>query len=97
MNKHVGLDEKLLALQKADPHRKWYSLDDQRVCVLCDKVINGRMIDVWQDDRGAYQLHCPRPGCPATPRDWFYHGTARLFPARVTKSRAPVLGFGQEV
>ena len=49
------------------------------------------------DERGAYQLHCPTPGCRATPRDWFYHGTARLFPIKVTKSRAPVIGFGREV
>lgn len=94
MNKHVGLDEKLTALQAADRERKWYSLDDQRVCVFCDKIISGRMIDVWQDQRGAYRLHCPTPGCSATPRDWFYHGTARPFPAKVTKSRAPLLGFG---
>ena len=97
MNKHVRLDEKLAALQEADSHRKWYSLDDRRVCVLCDKLISGRMIDVWQDEHGVYRLHCPTPGCAATPRDWFYHGAARSFPAKVTKSRATVLGFGHGV
>jgi hypothetical protein len=82
MNRHVQLDEKLNALRNADSFRKWYSLDDRRVCVLCDRLITGRMIDVWQDNRGGYHLHCPTPGCLATPRDWFYHGPVR---ARVPK------------
>ncbi len=84
MNKHVRLDEKLTALQEADSFRKWYSLDDRRVCVLCDRVITGRMIDVWQDHRGGYHLHCPTPGCPATPRDWFYHGPVRTQFPKIT-------------
>ena len=50
------------------------ALDDRRVCVLCNRVITGRMIDVWQDTHGTYHFHCPTPGCPAEPRDWFYHG-----------------------
>ena len=36
-----------------------------RVCILCEKLINGRMIDVWQDHDGTYRLHCPTPGCSA--------------------------------
>jgi hypothetical protein len=59
MNKHVGLDEKLAVLQASDGYRKWYSLDDQRVCILCEKLINGRMIDIWQDHDGTYMLHTP--------------------------------------
>ena len=86
MNKHVPLDQKLAILQEADSFRKWGSLDDRRVCVLCDRVITGRMIDVWQDERGTYHLHCPSPGCPATPRDWFYHGPARTPITRITPS-----------
>lgn len=67
-------EEKLAILQAADSHRKWYSLDDQRVCVLCDKAITGRQIDITQDSRGGYSLHCPTEGCPSVPSDWFYHG-----------------------
>lgn len=93
-NRHIGLDEKLRVLQEGDTLRKWHSLDDRRVCVLCDRVFNGRMVDVWQDARGAYHLHCPTPGCPATPRDWFFHGANPLAPAKVILSRAPVIGFG---
>jgi hypothetical protein len=74
MNKRLGLDEKLDVLQASDTYRKWYSLDDQRVCILCEKLINGRMIDIWQDQEGTYLLHCPTPGCSGSPRDWFYCG-----------------------
>lgn len=90
MNKHVGLDEKLSALQEADPFRKWYSLDDQRVCVLCDRVIRGGMVDVWQDEKGVYRLHCPTPGCSSSPRDWFFHGATKTPRPKVLRSRAPL-------
>jgi len=74
MRKHVPLDEKLTALREADTLRHWYSLDDRRVCVLCNRLITGRMIQVWQGKSGEYQLRCPTPGCPSEPRDWFDHG-----------------------
>ena len=54
MNKRLGLQDKLVALQESDSYRKWYSLDDRRVCVLCEKLISGRMIEVWQDEIGTY-------------------------------------------
>ena len=89
MNKRLGLQDKLVALQESDSYRKWYSLDDRRVCVLCEKLINGRMIDVWQDKIGTYLVHCPTPGCPGTARDWFYCGLKRSHQAKVR----PTLGF----
>ena len=54
MNKRLGLQDKLVALQESDSYRKWYSLDDRRVCVLCEKLISGRMIEVWQDEIGTF-------------------------------------------
>ena len=90
MNRHIALEDRLSVLQEADSFRKWYSLDDRRVCVLCDRVITGRMIDIWQDDRGGYRLHCPTPGCAATPRDWFNHGPTRSRLRKVTASRTSV-------
>ena len=88
-NRHIGLDEKLSVLQEFDTFRKWYSLDDSRVCVLCDRLINGRMIDIWQDRDGSYRMHCPTPGCAAGPRDWFYHGANGRPKGKVVYSRAP--------
>lgn len=77
-----------------DTYRKWHSLDDQRVCILCEHRITGRMIEVWESSRGILHLHCPTPGCMSKPRDWFYHGAARAARIRVTRSRGPILGFG---
>ena len=93
MNKHVTLDEKLTALRESDTHRKWESLDDRRVCILCEKVITGRMIDIWQDGRGTYHLHCPTMGCPGTPRDWFYHGGMAALRSKVIGIKPPELRF----
>lgn len=82
-NRHIPLDEKLVALQQADPSRHWSSLDDNRVCALCEKVITGRMIDVWQDGKGAYHLHCPTSGCAGAPQDWFPHGVGHAPPPSI--------------
>ncbi len=90
MNKHVALDQKLTVLQDSDALRKWVSLDEERICILCDRVISGRMIDVWQDQRGGYHLHCPTPGCAATPRDWFHHGLRRA-PRQLRPRRASLV------
>lgn len=93
MNRRLGLQDKLAVLQESDSYRKWYSLDDCRVCVLCEKLISGRMIDVWQDEIGTYLLHCPTPGCPGTLRDWFYCGLKRSRQPKAPASRRPILDF----
>jgi hypothetical protein len=76
MDSHLFLEERLEILQAADPRRKWYSLDDQRVCVLCHRAITGRQIEITPNSAGGYSLHCPTPDCPAVPSDWFYRGNA---------------------
>jgi hypothetical protein len=69
-------EEKLAILQAADPRRKWHSLDDRRVCVLCGRTITGRQIEIRRDSAGAYYPRCPTPDCPSLPNDWFYQGNA---------------------
>jgi hypothetical protein len=69
-------EEKLVILQGSDPRRKWYSLDDQRVCVLCDRAITGRQIEIRREAAGTFSVHCPTPDCPSVPSDWFYQGNA---------------------
>jgi hypothetical protein len=78
MNSLLLAEEKLAILQQADPRRKWYSLDDERVCVLCDRAITGRQIEVVRDNDNGYVLRCPTTGCPSLPSDWFYRGSACL-------------------
>ena len=69
-------EEKLAILQASDLRRKWHSLDDQRVCVLCDRMITGRQIEVRREAGGTFSLHCPTEDCPSLPSDWFYQGNA---------------------
>jgi hypothetical protein len=69
-------EEKLALLQDIDSRRKWHSLDDQRVCVLCGRTITGRQIEVRAEAGGNYSVHCPTPGCASVPSDWFYQGNA---------------------
>ena len=76
MRKHLTLEERLDVLRKADRFRKWNSLDDERVCVVCERIFNGRQIDIRRDHRGRYLLQCPSEGCPSLVAHWFYAGAA---------------------
>jgi hypothetical protein len=76
MNKPLPPEEKLAILQAADSRRKWHSLDDRRVCVLCDRTITGRQVEVRVESNGTVSVHCPTEGCQSVPSDWFYQGNA---------------------
>lgn len=76
MNQRILPEEKLAILQAADLRRKWHSLDDRRVCVLCDRTITGRQVEVRVETRGTVSVHCPTDGCQSVPSDWFYQGNA---------------------
>ena len=93
-NKHIWLDEKLRVLRQADARREWVSLDDRRVCAVCDRVITGRMIDVWRDMRGNYHLHCPTAGCTGSPREWLYHGPIQRRASMVESGVAGAMRLG---
>jgi hypothetical protein len=76
MQKHLTLEQRLEILRKADRLRKWNSLDDERVCVVCERIFNGRQIGIQRDQRGRYLLQCPTDGCPSYVAHWFYVGSA---------------------
>lgn len=76
MDSHLLPEEKLAILRAADPRRKWHSLDDERVCVLCDRAITGRQIEVVRESEQRFSLRCPTEGCPSLPGDWFYRGNS---------------------
>lgn len=78
MNLHVHAEEKLAILQEADRFRKWKSLDDKRVCLLCDRTFTGRQLNVTRDRRGRYQLHCPTEECRSTAHEWVHPGNPLL-------------------
>jgi hypothetical protein len=71
---HLPLDERLLILRETDRFRTWSSLDDKRVCILCDKKFSGRQVEIIRSRTGRYQLHCPTDDCNAGPSQWVYPG-----------------------
>jgi hypothetical protein len=76
MQKHLTAEQRLELLRKLDRLRRWNSLDDERVCVVCSRIFSGRHVDIVRDARGRYLLHCPTQECPSYVEHWFYvnHG-----------------------
>jgi hypothetical protein len=64
--------DKLDALRKLDQFRQWQSLDEKRYCLVCDKIITGRQIQVAGGTRGngPLRLSCPTLRCHSIPMDW---------------------------
>jgi hypothetical protein len=71
---HLPLDARFLILRETDQCRTWSSLDDKRVCILCDKQFSGRQVEITRSRTGRYELHCPTDGCNAGPSQWVYPG-----------------------
>jgi hypothetical protein len=64
--------DKLDVLQRLDQFRKWSSLDEQRYCLVCSRIITGHRICVVGGTRGTgpLRLVCPTRGCHSIPMDW---------------------------
>ncbi|MDQ2868188.1 MAG: hypothetical protein M3R59_07245 [Verrucomicrobiota bacterium] len=61
----------LAALRAADAFRPWLSLDDERLCLLCERTFHGRDVLVAEEGR---EVHCPTPACPSHPDQWVHPG-----------------------
>jgi len=72
VQKRLDSQERLEILRKVDNHRRWYSLDDKRVCAVCDRIISGRQIEI-RGGPECYTLHCPTDGCPSNFSHWFLY------------------------
>jgi len=64
--------EKLERLRELDTFRRWFSLDDQRRCLSCGRIINGHQVEVngGDPDGAPLRLNCPTANCEAVPLDW---------------------------
>jgi hypothetical protein len=80
---HFPPEERLAILKAADSARKWYPLDDKRVCLICDRVFSGRQIDIESDEKGLYSFACPTPTCPSNISHWLL---CEVSPARYRES-----------
>jgi hypothetical protein len=75
MNTHIRLEDRLSILRIEDQFRRWHSLDDERLCILCERKFNGRQVEVRRFGNGKYELHCPTEACDSGPHQWVYPGT----------------------
>jgi hypothetical protein len=76
MTAHVKLDDRLSILRVRDRFRKWESLDDQRVCNVCERKFKDRQIEIRRFPGGRCKLYCPTLGCPSGPHQWLYPQTS---------------------
>jgi outer membrane usher protein FimD/PapC len=77
MKHNLLTEDKLDLLKQEDQFREWHSLDDKRICILCEKTITGRQIEI-SGTKSRIRLHCPTEACNSTPREWVYPGNPLL-------------------
>jgi hypothetical protein len=62
-------EDRLDILRKIDWESGWSSLDDRRICLLCERLFTGRQVEI-DSGKSSYTLHCPTPGCPSHFTHW---------------------------
>jgi len=88
MISYVKLDDRLSILRAGDRLRKWNSLDDHRVCGVCERKFKGRQVEIRRFPGGRYKLCCPTLGCPSGAQEWFYpHAPGRFGDGQPTVPR----------
>ena len=70
MLEELNEEQRLTILQDLDLERRWYSIDDKRICTVCERIISGREIQITGTP-GNYSLRCPTEGCPSNFSHWF--------------------------
>ncbi len=75
MSAHPESEDRLLALRAEDHFKIWKSLEDQRVCILCEKRFNGHEVEITWSAQGGCELHCPTKECNSGPYQWVYPGS----------------------
>jgi hypothetical protein len=63
--------DKLTILQANDHFRDWHTLDDKRVCALCDRKFTGHDV-VISSSSDEVQLRCPTTNCQSGVHQWVY-------------------------
>jgi hypothetical protein len=69
--------DKISILQAHDHFRDWHTLDDERICVLCDRKFTGHDVQVSTAADG-FELHCPTANCKSGVHQWVYPGNPLL-------------------
>ena len=79
---YIPMAERFDLLRDVDTRRRWKSLDDERVCLLCERKFAGRQVEFRRARSGQVELHCPTDGCNATAHEWVHPNDPRVIAAR---------------
>ena len=71
------LTDRLAILQANDHFRDWQALDDERLCVLCERKFTGQEVLISTVGE-ELELHCPTPNCKSGVHQWVYPGNPLL-------------------
>lgn len=77
MEEALAAEERLILLQAIDRGPRWYSLDDKRICGICEQVFSGRQIQFQDRGQAGCVIHCPTPDCPGDFADWMVWDQSR--------------------
>jgi hypothetical protein len=83
--------ERLDLLRELDTTHCWESLDDERVCLLCERQFAGRHVDFVQNGSSRPHIHCPTEDCKGSPREWVHLHDPRI---AARNGKAPTSFFG---
>jgi len=72
---HLKLDDRLSVLRAEDRFRNWRSLDDERLCIICNRKFSGRQVEIRRLGNRKYELRCPTEGCKSGTHLWIYPAT----------------------
>jgi hypothetical protein len=65
-------EDKLEILERLDQFRLWHSLDEERYCLVCGKIITGQEIQINGGENGPLRISCPTEHCNSVPIDWVW-------------------------
>jgi hypothetical protein len=63
---------RLRIIQRHDPFKQWWSLDELRFCRKCEHLIIGRDIRILRDENDEYHFRCPTDECEGGWTEWEY-------------------------
>jgi hypothetical protein len=89
---YIPMEERFYLLRRIDTRRRWKSLDDERVCLLCERKFAGRHLEFIRNRTGEVELRCPTDGCNATMNEWVYVDDPRLRMVRHRPTPGVVFG-----
>ena len=69
--------DKLSILQANDHFRDWHTLEDERVCALCNQKFSGNDV-VISTIGDQVELRCPTSNCRSAVHQWVYPGNPLL-------------------